>query len=124
MNRSLLAIATNKASPPPEPPYVPATIATPALPNVVNEQAAFEDRVHGLTSGKVPEVKNPQDLATLAKQLTNPEEDEVVRHEIVNLLTRSNYQELEPLLFKILENPAEDQKFRAWTAQYIGGLLA
>jgi hypothetical protein len=43
--------------------------------------------------------------------------------QIVNLLTRSNYQELEPLLFKILENPAEDQKFRAWTVQHIGGLL-
>jgi HEAT repeat protein len=93
------------------------------LSNVVNERAAYEDRVHGLTSGKVPEVKNTEDLATLAKQLTNPKEDEVVRHEIVNLLTRSNYQELEPLLFKILENPAEDQKFRAWTVQYIGGLL-
>ncbi|MEO5368151.1 MAG: hypothetical protein H7831_17725 [Magnetococcus sp. WYHC-3] len=117
------AAATNKAAPPPEPPYVPPAVGTPALSNVVNERASFEDRVNGLTSGKVPEVKNPQDLDTLAKQLSNPNEDEVVRHEIVNLLFRSDYQGLEPLFFKILENPAEDQKFRAWTVQHIGGLL-
>jgi HEAT repeat protein len=59
----------------------------------------------------------------LAKQLSNPKEDRVVRHEIVNLLVRSNYPELEPLLFKILENPAEGQDFRAWAVQHIGGLL-
>jgi len=93
------------------------------LSNVVNERASSEDRVHGLTSGKVPEVKNPQDLDTLAKQLANPKEDRVVRHEIVNLLVRSNYPELEPLLFKILENPAEGQDFRSWAVQHIGGLL-
>jgi len=109
--------------PPPEPPYVPPAVATPALSNVVNERVSSEDRVHGLTSGKVPEVKNRQDLDTLAKQLANPKEDRVVRHEIVNLLVRSNYQELEPLLFKILENPAEGQDFRSWAVQHIGGLL-
>jgi len=109
--------------PPPEPPYVPPAVATPALSNVVNERVSSEDRVHGLTSGKVPEVKNRQDLDTLAKQLANPKEDRVVRHEIVNLLVRSNYPELESLLFKILENPAEGQDFRSWAVQHIGGLL-
>ena len=103
---------------PPEAPYVPPAVATPALSNVVNERVSSEDRVHGLTSGKVPEVKNPQDLDTLAKQLANPKEDRVVRHEIVNLLVRSNYQELEPLLFKILENHAEGQDFRSWAVQH------
>jgi hypothetical protein len=106
-----------------EPPYAPSAVATLALSNVVDKRVPFDERVHGLTSGAVPEVKNQQDLDTLAKQLCDPKEDEVVRHEIVNLLFRSNYPELEPLLFKILKNPAEDQKFRAWTVQHIGGLL-
>ncbi len=117
------ASATNKIAPPPEPPYVAPAVATPAMSNVVDRSKDFDERVHGLTSGKVLEVKDPQDLETLAKQLSDPKEDEVVRHEIVNLLVRSNYPELEPTLFKILENPAEEQKFRAWAVQHIGGLL-
>lgn len=106
-----------------EPPYVPPAIASPALSNVVDRRKDFEARAHDIASGAVPVVNNLQDLDTMAKQLSDPKEDEVVRHEIVNLLFRSNYQGLEPLLFKILENPAEDQKFRAWTVQHIGGLL-
>jgi hypothetical protein len=120
---SPVATATNPIVSLPEPPFVVPAVATPGLSNVVDRSKDSDERVRGLTSGKVPEVKNRQDLDTLAKQLSNPKEDRVVRHEIVNLLVRSNYPELEPLLFKILENPAEGQDFRAWAVQHIGGLL-
>jgi hypothetical protein len=99
------------------------TVATPALSNVLDRSKDYVDRVHGLASGAVPEVKNQKDLATLAKQLSDPKEDRVVRNEIVNLLFRSNYPELEGVLLKILENPDEGQEFRAWAVQHIGDLL-
>ncbi|MFZ4396013.1 MAG: HEAT repeat domain-containing protein [Kiritimatiellia bacterium] len=102
---------------------MPPTVATPALSNVLDRSKDFVDRVHGLASGAVPEVKNQKDLATLAKQLSDPKEDKVVRNEIVNLFFRSNYPELEGVLLKILENPDEGQDFRAWAVQHIGDLL-
>jgi HEAT repeat protein len=93
------------------------------LSNLVDRRLDFVERVRILSSGCLTEVKDPKDLATLATLLADPTEDEVVRHEIVNLLNRSGDPALETRLFQILDNPAEGQKFRAWAVQHLGGLL-
>ncbi len=98
-------------------------VVTPALSNLVDRRLDFVERVRTLTSGRLTEVKDPQDQSTLAAVLADPQEDEVVRHEIVNLLNRSGDPALESRLFQILENPAEGAKFRAWAVQHLGGLL-
>jgi hypothetical protein len=116
-------MVSNSVLPVVAPPFVPPSVSSPALSNVVDRRLDYVERVRTLTSGGLTEVKDPQDLATLATVLADPSEDEVVRHEIVNLLNRSGDQELEARLFQILENPAEGQKFRAWAVQHLGGLL-
>jgi HEAT repeat protein len=69
------------------------------------------------------EVKDARDLETLAQLLGDPEEDDTVRHEIANLLSRSNYALLEACLVKIVDNPAEKERFRSWAVQHLGTLL-
>ena len=63
----------------------------------------FDERVHDLAAGKITEVKDGRDLATLAQLLGDPAEDDTVRHEIARLLIRSGYAPLEACLFKTME---------------------
>ena len=68
------------------------TVFTPGLASVVDRSLPSDERVHGLTSGKVTEVKDGRDLETLAQLLGDPEENDTVRHEIASLLARSGYR--------------------------------
>jgi len=88
-------------------PYVPAVVFSPGLAAVVDRSLPGEERVHGLASGEMTEVKDARDLETLAQLLGDPEEGDTVRHEIANLLSRSGYASLEACLVKIVDNPVE-----------------
>jgi HEAT repeat protein len=68
-------------------------------------------------------VKDERDLKALVQVLSDPEEDETVRHEIANVLVRSEYVGLQDALFRVLENPAEKSLFRGWAVQHLGKLL-
>ncbi len=83
------------------PAYVRPVVVTPGLASLVDRSLPFEERVRGLTSGQVTEVKDGRDLEALAQLLGDPAEDDTVRHEIASLLTRSGYAPLEARLFKI-----------------------
>jgi HEAT repeat protein len=93
------------------------------LASLVDRSQPFEERVRGLTSGQVTEVKDGRDLEALAQLLGDPAEDDTVRHEIASLLSRSGYAPLEARLFKIVENPAEQERFRSWAVQHLGNSL-
>ncbi len=116
------AISTS-AAPPTVTVYVPPAASTPGLAKVVDRRLPFDERVHGLAAGVITEVKDGRDLETLAQLLSDPAEDDTVRHEIASLLFRSGYAPLEACLFKILENPAEKERFRSWAVQHLGNLL-
>jgi HEAT repeat protein len=105
------------------PAYVRPAVVTPGLASLVDRSLPFEERVRGLTSGQVTEVKDGRDLEALAQLLGDPEEDDTVRHEIASLLSRSGYAPLEARLFKIVENPAENERFRSWAIQHLGNSL-
>jgi hypothetical protein len=105
------------------PTYVRPAVVTPGLASLVDRSLPFEERVRGLTSGQVTEVKDGRDLEALAQLLGDPAEDDTVRHEIASLLTRSGYAPLEARLFKIVENPGEQERFRSWAVQHLGQSL-
>jgi hypothetical protein len=105
------------------PAYVRPVVVTPGLASLVDRSLPFEERVRGLTSGQVTEVKDGRDLEALAQLLGDPAEDDTVRHEIASLLTRSGYAPLEARLFKIVENPGEQERFRSWAVQHLGQSL-
>jgi hypothetical protein len=105
------------------PAYVRPVVVTPGLASLVDRSLPFEERVRGLTSGQVTEVKDGRDLEALAQLLGDPAEDDTVRHEIASLLSRSGYAQLEGRLFKIVENPAENERFRSWAIQHLGNSL-
>jgi hypothetical protein len=105
------------------PAYVRPVVVTPGLASLVDRSLPFEERVRGLTSGQVTEVKDGRDLEALAQLLGDPAEDDTVRHEIASLLSRSGYAPLEARLFKIVENPAEQERFRSWAVQHLGQSL-
>jgi len=103
-------------------PNAPALTA-PELAAVLDRSRPFDERVKGLAGGAVTEVKDSRDQEALAGILGDPTEDDTVRHEIANLLFRSGYAQLEPCLAKVLENPAEKERFRSWAVQHLGNLL-
>ena len=105
------------------PAYVRPAVFTPGLSSLVDRRLPFDERVRGLTSGQVTEVKDGRDLEALAQLLGDPAEDDTVRHEIASLLSRSGYAQLEGRLFKIVENPAENERFRSWAIQHLGNSL-
>jgi HEAT repeat protein len=117
------AVSTSAVSMSAVPAYVRPAVVTPGLASLVDRSLPFEERVRGLTSGQVTEVKDGRDLEALAQLLGDPEEDDTVRHEIASLLSRSGYAPLEARLFKIVENPAENERFRSWAIQHLGNSL-
>lgn len=117
------SVVSTSAVPPSIPAYVTPSVFTPGLESVVDRRLPFDERVHGLAAGKITEVKDERDQETLASLLGDPAEDDTVRHEIANLLFRSDYASLETCLTKILENPSEKERFRSWAVQHLGNLL-
>jgi hypothetical protein len=63
----LPALASNGVLSSP-PPFVPPAVFTPTLSNLVDRRLDYVERVRILTSGRLTEVKDPQDLATLATE--------------------------------------------------------
>jgi HEAT repeat protein len=117
------AVSTSAVSMSAVPAYVRPVVVTPGLASLVDRSLPFEERVRGLTSGQVTEVKDGRDLEALAQLLGDPAEDDTVRHEIASLLSRSGYAPLEGRLFKIVENPAENERIRSWAIQHLGNTL-
>jgi len=104
--------------------YSPPEVSSPELSKLVDRRLPFEERVHGTTTGSILGVKDERDLKALVQVLSDPEEDDTVRHEIAYLLIRSEFTGLEAELFRILENPAEKERFRGWAVQHLGKLLS
>ncbi len=104
--------------------YTPPDVSDPALRKLVDRRLSQKDRIPPNIMSLIPEVKDPRDVAVLAKLLADPEEPDSVRNEFANILFRIGHAGLEETLLAVLENPAEKARFRSWAVQHLGTLLA
>ena len=87
--------------------YVPPEVSTPELRKLVDRRCSTEERVHGSTTGAILDVKDERDLKALVQVLSDPEEDETVRHEIANVLFQSEFAGLEAVSYTHLTLPTK-----------------
>ena len=98
-------------------PYVPPSTHNPELARFVNREA--EGRVTPDLSTRLPKVQHPDDVKAVVSVLLDTQDDDTVRHEAASLLHRSNYAGLTDDLLKVLNNPAEKERFRSFVVQHL-----
>ena len=104
------------------PPYRAPSTTDPKLSALVNRDLNANERVSGDISAQIPRVVNPNDLDALVSVLMDTKDNDSVRNEVANLLRRSHYPGLPDALIKVLDNPAEGSRFRAFATQHLGDL--
>jgi hypothetical protein len=108
-----------KSSPLAEPPYsVPKTV-DPELSGLVNREARIDERISADISSKIPRVKDAMDFPALLGVLCDVKDDDTVRNEVANLLTRSKCPGLVDALIKVLNAPEEKARFRSFCIQHL-----
>jgi hypothetical protein len=100
-----------------DPNYRPPAVSDPKLAPLVNRYA--ENRVKTDMFNRYPEAK-PEDFPALLTVLSDTKDGDTERHEVAELLRRSQCPELHATLFKILDNPDETARFRGFVMQYLG----
>ena len=70
-------------------------------------------------TSRYPCVRHPQDIPVLVSVLKDAKDELVVRHEVAQLLIRSNYEGLVDDLIDVLNDPEETSTFRAYCVQYL-----
>jgi HEAT repeat protein len=100
--------------------YQPPTVTDEKLGKLVNRQAKVSERISADMTSRFPAVTDPADQAALAKVLEDAKDDDTVRNEVANLLRRSKYPGLEDSLIRVLKNPEEKERFRAFAVQHLG----
>jgi hypothetical protein len=97
--------------------YRPPAVSDPKLAPLVNRYA--KNRVTSDMFNRYPEAK-PEDFPALLTVLSDTKDGDTERHEVAELLRRSQCPELQATLFKILDNPDETARFRSFVMQYLG----
>ena len=120
-------IKENPPTLPPSPPeqraeYVPPTTVNSMLASLVNRELSVRERISSDIASKIPSVETQEDFAVLVAVLSDPEDDDTVRNEVANLLSRSRYFGLADALIKVLDNPVDSPRFRSFAMQHLGQL--
>jgi hypothetical protein len=97
--------------------YRPPAVSDPKLAPLVNRYA--QNRVKTDMFNRYPEAK-PEDFPALLAVLSDTKDGDTERHEVAELLRRSQCPELQATLVKILDNPDETARFRSFVMQYLG----
>ena len=92
-------------------------VLDPRLGRLVDRNAA--DRVSDDMPTRFKKVLYEEDIPSLVYVLRDPSDDDNVRHEVANLLRRSNYSGLTEDLLFVLENPLEKERFRNFVIQHL-----
>ena len=92
------------------------------LARLVDRRAKESEQNFPDMTSRFPAVTDPIDQAALAKVLEDAHDDDTVRNEVANLLRRSNYPGLDDSLLRVLKNPEEKERFRAFAAQHLGDM--
>jgi len=104
----------------PEIPYLPPKVHDSRLAAIVDRNA--KQRVTADISLKIQEAQK-EDFPALHSVLADTQDSDTVRNEVANLLARSNDPGLADALIKVLENPAEQARFRSFATQHLGRQL-
>lgn len=104
--------------------YASPSICDTALADLVNRTAPLNRRIFTDMLVRFPEVKEARDLQALEVVLRDYQDDDTVRNEVASLLRRSHYAGLPDALIAVLENPAEGPRFRSFSVQHLGALVA
>jgi HEAT repeat protein len=94
-----------------------------ALQKLVNRSLPANERLDAEMVSRYPRVEHAEDYPALLGVLADTEDDDTVRHEVANLLTRSEYPGLAEALMGVLRAQDEGARFRAFATQHLGGLL-
>jgi HEAT repeat protein len=99
--------------------YVPPRTIDPGLAGLVNRDAGIDARISADISSKIPSVKDARDFPALIEVLCDVKDDDTVRNEVANLLTRSKCPDLVDALIKVLNAPEEKARFRSFCIQHL-----
>jgi len=92
-------------------------IQDPTLRTLIDRTA--KNRVTSNMSSKYQKVKHKGDLEALSYVLRDVRDSDTVRHEVANLLRRSQYGDLTKDLLAVLKNPMEKPRFRNFVVQHL-----
>lgn len=103
------------------PPASPLVIKNPELKIFLDRTS--NSRVTADISTRLPALTNTSEIEAVALVLRDPTEDDTIRNEAINLLTRSNDLQLADRLITTLDDRANNERFRSFVAQQLGLLL-
>jgi len=98
-------------------------VANQGLAQLVNRNVAIEERLRGGFSSGFAGVKDRRDIDALRQVLLDPQDNDTVRNEAINLLRRSRFAGLADDLLAVLASPEEKERIRCFAAQHLGALL-
>jgi HEAT repeat protein len=78
-----------------------------------------EERVSADITSSIPRIRRDEDIPAVVSVLLDAKDDDTVRNEAVSLLRRSGYPRLTDDLVKVLNNPDEGPRFRAFCVQHL-----
>lgn len=99
--------------------YQSPPVTDPNLATFVDRNAKV-DRTGPDFAARFPKISDPKDIAAVVSVMKDPEDDDTVRHEAIELLRRSKYAQLDDDLIALFKSPAEKERFRSWIVQHIG----
>lgn len=99
---------TEDQSPPPN----------PALDTFLDPSASsrFTDKI----LQEIPEVPDSKSQEQIANIARDPEEGDTIRNESIDLLRKSGYPHLDRLLWEILQDQRNQERFRSFATQHLG----
>ena len=94
-----------------------ANLVDASFTNIFDKNTSVDDVAQSLR--KKNAVKHDSDLALLEQALLDQNGEDVIRHELANLLRRSGYKQLTDNLIAILNNTEESERFRNFAVQHL-----
>lgn len=92
-----------------------------ALANFLDHHAS--DRLTGDFHVHIPRLTTVEEMSAVAALAKNPQEADVIRHQAIEMLRRSEYAGLTTLLIVLIDAPEERERFRSFVAQHLGMLV-
>ena len=83
------------------------------------DRKTLSPRVTGNMTERLPMIRFEEDVPKVVAVVQDPEDDDTIRHESIELLRRSGYPDLTNLVLGVLDNPREQPRFRAFCVQHL-----
>ena len=98
----------------------PSMDRLPRDPDLVSFlDTSAQERVPVDITTSLQRIRFEEDIPLVVSVLMDSEEDDTVRNEAANLLRRSGYKGITDTLIRVLNNPSEGPRFRAFCIQHL-----